>query len=164
MKLHWGTGILIAFASFIAFILYFVIEASTDEKANHDLVTENYYEEELGYQNDIDAAANARAMTSKVQVFTNTEGVRIQFPEAWVQNAVQGTVSFYRPSNKNLDFEIPLPTATREMMIPAQRLPEGRWNLTIRWKYQGKAFLVKESIMYTEGKSTPPGIPVKNHN
>ena len=51
MKINWGTGIILAFIGFIGFILYFVINASTDVKYRHDLVSQNYYEEELNYQN-----------------------------------------------------------------------------------------------------------------
>ena len=50
MKINWGTGIVLAFIGFIGFILYFVIRMSTDDSANHDLVTEEYYKKELSYQ------------------------------------------------------------------------------------------------------------------
>lgn len=43
MKINWGTGIVLAFIGFITFILYFVFRMSTDDSANHDLVTEEYY-------------------------------------------------------------------------------------------------------------------------
>ena len=45
MKINWGTGIVIAFIGFIAFIMYFVINMNVNDKYNHDLVTEDYYEE-----------------------------------------------------------------------------------------------------------------------
>ena len=54
MKLNWGTGIVIAFVGFISFIMYFVITMNTDKALDHDLVTEDYYKEELEFQNDID--------------------------------------------------------------------------------------------------------------
>ena len=60
MKINWGTGIVLAFIGFISFILFFVVRMSMDNKANHDLVTENYYKAELGYQNEIDAENNSR--------------------------------------------------------------------------------------------------------
>ncbi len=47
MKINWGTGIVIAFVAFIAFIMYFVINMITNKKYDHDLVTEDYYKEEL---------------------------------------------------------------------------------------------------------------------
>ena len=53
MKINWGTGIVLAIIAFIGFILFFVIKMSTDDRANHDLVTEEYYKAELGYQKEI---------------------------------------------------------------------------------------------------------------
>jgi hypothetical protein len=54
MKINWGTSIFIAFVCFISFIMYFVITMSTDSAYKHDLVIEDYYGQELQFQNDID--------------------------------------------------------------------------------------------------------------
>ena len=47
MKINWGTGIVIVIAAFISFIMYFVITMSTNNKYSYDLVTDNYYQQEL---------------------------------------------------------------------------------------------------------------------
>ncbi|WGU68469.1 FixH family protein [Capnocytophaga canimorsus] len=49
MKINWGTGIVLAFVFFIAFILYFVIQMSTNKKYDHELVTEEYYKKRIGF-------------------------------------------------------------------------------------------------------------------
>ncbi|MEM7380960.1 MAG: cytochrome C oxidase Cbb3, partial [Bacteroidota bacterium] len=41
MKINWGTGIVIAFVCFISFIIFFVVRSHTDNRADHDLVTED---------------------------------------------------------------------------------------------------------------------------
>jgi len=81
MKINWGTGIVLAFIGFIGFILFFVVKMSVDHSANHDLVTEEYYKEELDYQNEIDAETNANNLTSKLEVRKTPEGLLLQFPE-----------------------------------------------------------------------------------
>ena len=58
MKINWGTAIVLAFIVFISVILFFVVRMSMDNRANHDLVTEEYYKAELGYQDEIDAENN----------------------------------------------------------------------------------------------------------
>lgn len=150
MKLNWGTGIILAFAAFIAFILYFVVLASTDQRANHDLVTDNYYEDELGYQQDIDAMANARDANFRIIVSKNNGGIAILFPESLDGEDIKGTIALYRPSNKKLDFELPILLVDSQMSVPAARLPEGRWNLTVRWKLKDKDYLIKESFTYNQ--------------
>ena len=62
MKLNWGAGILLAFIGFISFIMYFIITMTTNSAYDHDLVSENYYADELKYQNDIDKLKNAKKL------------------------------------------------------------------------------------------------------
>ena len=54
IKLNWGFGIIVAFVSFIGFILFFVITMSSDKKYSYDLVATDYYNQELKFQNKID--------------------------------------------------------------------------------------------------------------
>lgn len=150
MKLHWGTGIVLSFVAFIGFILYFVVLASTDEKANHDLVTDRYYEKELAYQDEIDASTNARNLKTKVTLKPVAEGMLINFPETWDPAELKGEVSFYRPSDRRLDFETPIQLSGSRMLIPSDRLVEGRWDVSIRWSFREKSYLHKERISYVK--------------
>ncbi|MEO1010524.1 MAG: cytochrome C oxidase Cbb3, partial [Bacteroidota bacterium] len=34
------------------------------------------------------------------------------------------------------------------LLIPDKRLLDGRWDIRILWEYQGKPYLLKESITY----------------
>ncbi|MGB5204478.1 FixH family protein [Eudoraea sp.] len=148
MKFNWGTGIVLAFIAFIAFIMYFVILASTDNRANHDLVTEEYYKEELAYQKEIDALNNAKDYASQFSFVNQENGIAITFPPKMNYKEIEGKVSLYRPSNKHLDFDFPLSLSNKHLLIPDKRLLDGRWDIKIYWNYQGKKYLVKESITY----------------
>ena len=148
MKFNWGTGIVLAFAAFITFILYFVVLASTDNRANHDLVTEEYYKEELAYQNEIDALTNARDYAPQFTFVKHENGLAITFPPKMNYKSIEGKVSLYRPSNKHLDFDFPISLSSKHLLIPDKRLLDGRWDIKIYWNYQGKEHLVKKSITY----------------
>ncbi len=148
MKINWGTGILIAFAVFISFILFFVIRMSTDDRAHHDLVTEDYYKAELNYQNEINAETNARDAKIPIKINRTTEGLLLEFPEEYRSDSVIGTVSLYRPSNKLLDFDVSLRLSDLHLLIPDKRLLDGRWDIKVSWEYEGKKYLHKESITY----------------
>jgi nitrogen fixation protein FixH len=148
MKFNWGTGIVAAFAAFIAFILYFVVLASTDNRANHDLVTEEYYKEELAYQNEIDALTNAREYAPQFTFVKHENGLAITFPPNMNYKDIEGKVSLYRPSNKHLDFDFPISLSNKHLLIPDKRLLDGRWDIKIYWNYQGKEHLIKKSITY----------------
>ena len=148
MKINWGTGIILAFIGFIGFILFFVVKMSMDNRVNHDLVTEEYYKAELGYQKEIDAETNANNLSSKLILSKTPEGLIVQFPKDINLEKIKGTVSLYRPSNKHLDFDLPISLSNTHLLIPDKRLLDGRWDIKIYWNYQGKKYLVKESITY----------------
>ena len=148
MKINWGTGIVLAFIGFIGFILYFVIRMSTDDRANHDLVTEEYYKEELSYQKQIDASESATEMNANLEVEKMDEGLVISFPERFDPKKITGTVSLYRPSNKHLDYNFPISLSNTHLLIPDNRLVDGRWDITVKWQYEGKSFLHKEKLTY----------------
>ena len=68
MRINWGTGIVLAFIAFISFIMYFVIQMNTDDRADHELVTTDYYKKELAYQQEIDAEQNAAVLKAQLQI------------------------------------------------------------------------------------------------
>ncbi|WP_047418697.1 FixH family protein [Cellulophaga sp. Hel_I_12] len=148
MKINWGTGIVLALAAFISFILFFVIRMSMDDKSNHDLVTEEYYKQELTFQKDLDAQNNAINTNNNLIVAKTPEGLLVTFPENLEFEKVKGTVSLYRPSNKQLDFDFPISLSNTNLLVPDKRLLDGRWDIKVSWNYKDEEFLSKKSITY----------------
>ena len=138
MKFNWGTGLVIGMALFIGFILFFVYRMTVDNDLEHDLVTESYYQKEMELQDDIYAQQNTAAMEKQITGIKNDMGYLLQFPEGFAPEKITGTVFLYRPSNKQLDFELPLNLTDPNLLIPDERLLEGRWNITMDWEYEGK--------------------------
>ncbi len=148
MKFNWGTGVVLAFIGFISFIMYFVISMNFNEKYNHDLVTEDYYKVELAFQNEINKLNNTKSLEENISWTKTSEGLFIKFPKNFDSKNITGKVFLYRPSNKHLDFETPISLSESYLLVPDKRLLGGRWNITIDWKYDGKAYLYKASIIY----------------
>jgi len=148
MKINWGTGIVLSFIGFIAFILFFVIRMSMDDRANHDLVTEEYYKKELSYQNEIDAMEMVRKLPHPPQLIRTDSGMTVRFPEDMLPSKIKGKVSLYRPSNKHLDFDFPISLSNTHLLIPDKRLLDGRWDIDVSWDYEGEAYLFRKSFTY----------------
>ena len=148
MKINWGVGIVIAFVLFIAFIMFFVIKMNTEDKYEHDLVTEEYYKEELNYQEAIDKEANAKSLKTNVKWKKTDEGIMIEFPADLDYKEINGKVFLYRPSNKQLDMEIAISLSDHYLLIPDDRLLDGRWNISVDWQYNKTKYLFKEEIVY----------------
>ncbi|WP_299365615.1 FixH family protein [Winogradskyella sp.] len=148
MKINWGTAIVIAFIGFIGFIMYFVVNMATNDKYDHDLVVEDYYQQELKFQNDIDKEKNSKTLKTNVSWQKTQDGILITFPEDLDIKDIKGKVFLYRPSNKQLDFETPISLSNHNLLIPDNRLLDGRWNITIDWTYDNNSYLFKEAINY----------------
>ena len=148
MKLNWGTAIVIAFIGFIGFIMFFVVRMSTDDKYNHELVADDYYQQELEYQNDIDKVENAKTLSEEISYAKTDEGLLLSFPKEIDQLKIEGKVFLIRPSNKQLDFEMPISLSNHYLLIPDNRLLDGRWNMKIEWTESGKAYMFKTALTY----------------
>lgn len=148
MKINWGTGIVIAFIAFISFIMFFVVKMNTNKKYDHDLVTKQYYQKELKFQDDINKIKNSKSLTQNVTWYKTQDGILIIFPETFKAKDITGNVFLYRPSNKKLDFEMPISLSSHRLLIPKQRLLDGRWNITIDWSCNGNNYLLKDKITY----------------
>lgn len=148
MKLNWPTMIVLSFAAFIVFILSFVVLTFTDKRFDHDLVTDNYYGKELLLQEEINQQQQAFKLKLNPTIETTSGGIAINFPPHLATEEVVGKVFLYRPSNRRLDFEIPISLSSSLMLIPDSMLVDGRWNLTVEWKVEGKDLMFKKSIFY----------------
>jgi len=147
MKINWGTGIVISIVAFIAFIMYFVISMSTDKKFSHDLVTEKYYEKELKHQAQIDAEKNAKLLKEDIKIVKSGFGLQIYLP-SFFKDDVKGKVFLYRPSNKQLDFEIPISITNNYLLVPEKSLLDGRWNLSVEIEHKNKDYYFSKEITY----------------
>ena len=148
MKINWGTGIVIGMVLFIAFIMFMVLTMMTDEEYDHDLVTDGYYEKDLKYQTEIDAEKKSYSFSAPISGKKTSEGWILNFPEEIDHKNITGNVFLYRPSNKRLDFNIPIVLSNSQLLIPDERLLGGRWNITLEWEYEGETYLYKDQITY----------------
>jgi hypothetical protein len=146
IKLNWGTAIVIAFALFISFIMYFVLKVQSDSKYDNELVVEEYYKHDIHFQDEMVRIQNAHDLTKKPNISESSNGITIVFPKDFKQNKIKGTVTLYRPSNKKFDFIVPISLSNSTLEIPNTNLIDGRWDINMEWEYEGKLYLTKEVI------------------
>ena len=147
MKMNWGTGMVLVLAAFICFIMFFVITMISSK--DQDLVVEDYYKAELHYQQDIDAEENALALEKNVYVLNKNGSWNVILPTTFDLKEIKGSLKLYRPSNKVLDFSIPLDNLkSHEIIIPNEKMIGGRWNIIVDWTYENKEYLFKKEITH----------------
>lgn len=108
---------------------------------NAELVSDNYYEEELQFQTVIDAKNNADALEIKPVYTQSLAGIRVAFPKEITPE--EGKVAFvlYRTDDANFDIanEEKL-NLTRSIFIPAKILKSGSYTLKLKWKQNNKDY------------------------
>ncbi len=77
MKLTWGTGIWAFYGLFVLMILA-MVGMSIVQKI--DLVTDNYYEEEVQFQGKIDKINRAKQLATPLSWEVTEAGIRIHYP------------------------------------------------------------------------------------
>lgn len=148
MKINWGTGIVIAFALFMVFILSFVYKVQSDQKYDNELVTKEYYKKEATVQIDIEKKQHANALKNLVVIKKVDQGIIIEFPSDFDYSKIKGKVSLYRPSSQKLDFEINISLSSPYLLIPKSNLTGGLWDISVDWNYNETDYLNKETIYF----------------
>ncbi len=144
MKFHWGHGITLGIIGFVSFILMMVYLCVQQE---FDLVTEDYYQQELQYQQRIDNTENASAFQKEVEWSKDEKALVLNFPEAMMSTLEEGTIQVFRPSDADHDLSIPLsPGEDGIQEIPLSRLIPGLYRLKIEWEKDGKGYYLEKEV------------------
>jgi hypothetical protein len=146
LKLNWGNYIVIAYAIFMIFILFFVYKVQTNSKYDNDLVVEEYYKHDAHFQDELDKIQNSENLKEMPAIVKTKDGIQINFPIIFESNKIVGKVSFYRSSNKKLDFEVPI--SGSELLIPSKNLVAGLWEISILWNYDKKEYITKKAVYF----------------
>lgn len=147
-KISWPTGIILALSAFIIFILSFVFKATFLPEYDHHLVSDDYYKDEMNYQQEIDKLNKAAALKEDVTLTKVAEGLLIKFPAEFEPEKIAGTISFQRPSNEKIDFQLPIKLTSADYLISDDNLVQGIWNVKIEWSVNSNTYLFKEKLRY----------------
>jgi hypothetical protein len=129
--MNWGSWIVVSFILFAAgtFVMVY-ISMST----NVDLVTDDYYEKELKYQNQIEVLKSTDALDQKVDVVVTDSLLTIHYPEIGSPDQFSGAVHFFRPSDKRGDVILPVRIdSTHSQSFPIANFALGLWRVKISW-------------------------------
>ena len=144
MKLNWGHYIAIALGCFMTFILTLLFTAGD---SGHAMVTEDYYEKELTFQNEIDAEKRALALDEKPNLRLQANGMVLEFPETITD--AEGTIYLMRNNDETKDVLLPIKLNHKnEMLISSVDLIDGEYELFLKWKSQNKEYMIKKSIQW----------------
>ncbi len=136
--MNWGHKIIIVFVLFAAGILTLVTKSM---RTHIDMVTTNYYAEELKYQQVIDGRRAAQSLSTPVSINQSDNAVGILFPAEMQGIPLKGNVLFYRASDSRQDVSLPLqPDESGLILVNKKRLQKGSYRVQLQWEAKGKSY------------------------
>ncbi|WP_460615399.1 FixH family protein [Hymenobacter seoulensis] len=148
-RTFWPYAIVLTFVLFASYIGYMVQQAM---RTSVDLVSADYYQQELAYQQRMDTEARTAALPAPVQLTYDaaTDRLRVQLPEDLVNQPVTGQVHFFRPSDQKRDFTLPLQLTGGGQEFNTSRLQPGYWRVRLDFTAGGQAYFVERNITLAE--------------
>lgn len=144
MNISWGIKITILYSAFAIGIIVMVIIAMN---SNTDLVSENYYEQEIKYQDQIDKLKGSIELGKKISVDQDGEFIILKFSEFSPENKYSGDINFYRSSDAKKDFRIPFtPDDSGIQKIESAYLEKGQWKINLKLQNNGKDYFVSKDL------------------
>lgn len=144
----WGHGIVIALGLFMAFIL-FMIFIFTRGWQNAEMISENYYEDELAYQKVIDAKKNAETLPLKPEFFQNIDGIKIFFKPGNLPDSKRVKFQLFRTDDAKLDVKNEaVLDAQNALQIPKKILIPGSYTLKVTWLQNSKPYQLDYDISW----------------
>ena len=140
---HWPAGLAVFYISFMI-ITIAVVVFSTFHRV--DLVAEDYYDQEIRYQEQIERVRRADSLSLPVTWEYNRDrkSLLVHFPPELKAEKITGRFHFFRPSDASLDkfFTLNL-AADNSQILYTGPLQPGLWKLKILWAINNKEFFVE---------------------
>lgn len=142
MKLNWGTMIAIFYSSFVLFIGWMVYKAFGED---FDLVTEDYYAQEIQFQDKIDSKDRAKNLTGNLQATVKGKNLVVLFPQKEVE--LNGSINCFRPSDASKDFTSPFSTNDGTFAIPLNKFIKGKYLIKVDWSHEDISYYEEQTII-----------------
>ncbi|MBS1638098.1 MAG: FixH family protein [Bacteroidetes bacterium] len=142
--MNWGLRIAILYIGFVALILTLVFTSMNNKE---DLVSADYYAQELKYQNRIDATNNANLAQASIDVTVLGNDIELSVPSEFNQGDLTGEILFFRPSDAGKDVKVSLkPDANGKQLLHNIGLVHGAYKVQLSWTSKGKAYYKESSV------------------
>lgn len=142
--MNWGHGItifLILFVSFMATLVYLTT------RSTFDLEVEDYYQQELAYQEQITAFSNAREAEATFEIAVEPTQIVIDAPGIASDQISEAQLLLYRPNDSSLDVQMPLTFDGSTCALSTDDLVRGAYEARITWKEGEKSHAIYRKIM-----------------
>ena len=143
----WPLGIIITFAVFFAGTVGLVVMAVSQKV---DLVSADYYEQELKFQGRIDRVERTRSAASQAAIAydATARSISIALPPDQARHKVWGSVELYRPSAAGMDRTVGFdPDANGVQRLDATGMAPGLWRVRVTWTAEKLNYYLDQKVV-----------------
>jgi len=144
--MNWGLRIILLYTAFVGGMLFLVYKCT---QQNIDLVSTDYYAQELKFQDKIDRLNNSERNEVKLDIVYLPEqnNIQITFPENSTPKNTTGEIVLFRPDNSKLDFKVSVDISEGIQNIPTENLSKGLWRVKSSWSTNDTPYYQEERII-----------------
>jgi hypothetical protein len=143
MKFNWGYKIAAVYITFVVGMMYLVIRSSQQEV---DLVTPDYYAQELKYQDRIDELNRAAALSTSVQCSIEQDVITVAFPPEFSEKKITGQVLVYCAADKGNDINSNISVNNGQAKINVPEKNSGMHEVQVSWESEGVKYYSAKTI------------------
>lgn len=138
MTFNWGHKLTLGFLAFAGMIVYMVVQSMN---TRYELVSNEYYKDELQYQQVIDGTSRANQLSSRASITQQNDELVIQLPAEMQQKTITGSLWFYNATDSKKDKKITLQVndnATQR--IDSKLFIAGTYTAKLSWESNGETY------------------------
>jgi hypothetical protein len=141
--MNWGKGIVLVF---IGFALFIGVLVAVCMKQEINLVSSDYYQQELDYQQQIDRIENASTLRERPSIRVASDSLSLNYKD--LSLVTKGVLKLTRASSSRNDvsFLIDGNEISDKIRFPLSGLPHGRYKGTFTWVMNGKEYYIDQPV------------------
>ncbi|WP_167290522.1 FixH family protein [Paraflavitalea devenefica] len=142
--MNWGNKLILVFIGFGAMMSFMVYRCM---KVPVNLVSKEYYRDEIAYQEEIDSRAKTNALSGKVILLESKEAIGLTLPAEMKYRKVEGNIVLYCPADARYDRQFVLQTdSAASQLLSKETLAPGSYVVKISWKTDGANYYSEEPL------------------
>jgi nitrogen fixation protein FixH len=129
----------------MAYIAMFVYKAMNQDV---DLVSKDYYDQEIKYQDQIEKVKRTQAL-GDVMLDYNAEAntILLQLPATYKDKSLTGTITLFRPSDDEMDKKLPLQLGRdHSQLLETVDLKSGIWKVRVDFSDGEETYYSEKTI------------------
>lgn len=142
----WPWAIVITLVIFATFMVGVSVYISSDK---FQLVSEDYYDETLKYEETIEQKKALEKLNAppSVQYSFSDKVLSVSFPEEYRKDVKQSELKFYRPDDPAKDFSQTIDVdESGSFSLSTQELKFGNWKMTLKWKLGEQSYFIEQDL------------------